>query len=255
MHLTFIGSGYAFTVDGNYNSNMLLEAPNKAKLLIDCGSDARHALHALGYSHRDIQHVYISHLHADHVGGLEWLAFTSKFDPKGDLPKPALYMDESLVPKLWKNVISGGLESLKNMPADISNFFEVVPIKQGSFAWEGITFELVKTIHIMSNEAVMPSYGLFFTVDQVNVFITTDTQFSVAHYQKYYEKADIIFHDCETTAKKSNVHPHYSDLITLPPHIKNKMWLYHYNDGLLPNAQQDGFKGFVKKGQRFDLTD
>src|SRR5690348_15307225 len=52
MKLIFIGSGSAFTVaEHNYNSNMLLiDSNNAEKLLIDCGSDARHALNELGYS-------------------------------------------------------------------------------------------------------------------------------------------------------------------------------------------------------------
>jgi hypothetical protein len=31
------------------------------------------------------------------------------------------------------------------------------------------------------------------------------------------------------------------------------MWLYHYSDGLLPDAVADGFLGFARPGQVFDL--
>ena len=55
---------------------MILESEDGSKLLIDCGTDARHSLHELGLSYKDIEHVYISHLHADHAGGLEWLGFS-----------------------------------------------------------------------------------------------------------------------------------------------------------------------------------
>lgn len=37
----------------------------------------------------------------------------------------------------------------------------------------------------------------------------------------------------------------------MPEDIKAKMWLYHYSDGDLPDAKQDGFLGFVAKGQVF----
>ncbi|MBA2728166.1 MAG: hypothetical protein H0U49_08350 [Parachlamydiaceae bacterium] len=100
----------------------------------------------------------------------------------------------------------------------------------------------------------MPSFGLFFKVDDLKIFITTDTQFTPDHLMGYYEEADIIFQDCETSSMFSNVHAHYRDLITLNPDIKHKMWLYHYNPGPLPNAKKDGFQGFVKKGQCFDFT-
>jgi len=51
----------------------------------------------------------------------------------------------------------------------------------------------------------------------------------------------------------SGVHAHYNDLKGLPAEMKVKMWLYHYNDGALPNANADGFQGFVQKGQSFEI--
>ena len=42
MKLTFLGVGSAFTLQ-YYQSNMLVDVP-EGKLLIDCGSDARHSL-------------------------------------------------------------------------------------------------------------------------------------------------------------------------------------------------------------------
>ncbi len=69
MKLTFLGSGSAFTMN-NRQSNMILEDDGKI-LLIDCGTDIRHSLHQQDLSYKDIDAVYISHLHADHIGGME----------------------------------------------------------------------------------------------------------------------------------------------------------------------------------------
>ena len=52
---------------------MLLINEQGNKLLIDCGSDIRFSLYAAGFSHLDITDIYISHLHADHAGGLEYI--------------------------------------------------------------------------------------------------------------------------------------------------------------------------------------
>ena len=71
MRLIFLGTGSAFTLE-NYQSNMLVEA-QEGLLLIDCGGDARHSLARRGWTALDITDIYISHLHADHIGGLEWL--------------------------------------------------------------------------------------------------------------------------------------------------------------------------------------
>ena len=72
-------------------------------MLIDCGSDIKHSLFEQGLSHTDIDAVYISHLHADHVGGLEWLGFSKLFNDK---KKPKLYISPKLQTELWNNVLS-----------------------------------------------------------------------------------------------------------------------------------------------------
>ena len=251
MKLVFIGTGSAFTVGGNFHSNMYFENESSNKFLIDCGSDTRHALYELGIDHNDFDAVYISHLHADHIGGLEWLAYRTKFDPKN--PKKL-----KLIPGLW-SVLSGGLSSLDNVEPDLSQFFNVQSFQEEeAFIWEGTEFCTFQTIHQISNNKLMPSFGLEALIDNKRVLLTTDTRFPHKEddpLRKKYEQADIIFHDCETSKKKSTVHAHYSELVGLSPEIKRKMWLYHYQPGTLPDAIKDGFRGFVRKGQSFDFTD
>jgi ribonuclease BN (tRNA processing enzyme) len=249
--MTFLGAGSAFTVGPeNYHSNILLEL-EKDTLLIDAGSDLRHSLHEQNLSYHDIKNVYISHLHGDHSGGLEWLALTSHFDPNY-VGQPNLYSSEKIIDDLWAKTLAGGLSTLPHKPATIDSFFNPKPIKEdGSFIWHSIEFKLVQTIHYYSNEQLMPCFGLIFTYNNTRILFTADTQYSPEHLLPLYEEADIIFHDCETTKTKSTVHPHYSELMRLPEAIKNKMWLYHYNPGTLPDAQKDGFQGFVVKGQSF----
>jgi ribonuclease BN (tRNA processing enzyme) len=255
MKLTFLGTGSAFTVgSNNYHSNMILENDHSQKLLIDCGSDARLSLNELNLCYRDITDVYISHLHADHAGGLEWLAFTTKFDQRCE--KPNLFICERLVNELWNNVLSGGLNSLQGQAASLSTFFNVHAIEEnGSFYWHKQEIRLLQTLHVMSGFAILPSYGLIFKSNGLNVLITTDMLFSPINMHDFYEMADIIFHDCETNDTKSGVHSHFNELITLPDHIKQKMWLYHYQPGCLPDAVKHGFRGFVRKGQCFDFND
>lgn len=252
--LVFLGTSAAFVSDpNNFQSNMLLRNSEKASLLIDCGSDARRALQVYQITHKEINNVFISHLHADHAGGLEWLAFSHKFDDE-KLSKPNLYISESLVETLWDHCLSGGLNSLNDEKATLSAFFQVHAVPEGgSFNWQSISFEVIKNIHVLSKFSELPSYGLFFEINQKKIFLTTDTQFQPERMQVYYQQADIIFHDCETSAKPSNVHAHYQQLKTLAPAFKQKMWLYHYNSENLPNALADGFAGFVKPGQSFEF--
>lgn len=161
MQLLFLGSGSAFTVGGdNYHSNLLLIADNNEKLLIDCGSDIRFSLYEQGFSHQDITDVYISHLHSDHVGGLEYIGLSTKFDPQ--CSKPNLYLSKDIASEIWEHTLSGGMRSISGDLMTLEDYFQVYPIDyHTSFCWQGIEFDLVKVLHIDNGYYLMPTYGLF----------------------------------------------------------------------------------------------
>jgi ribonuclease BN (tRNA processing enzyme) len=251
IKLLFLGSGSAFTVGANnYQSNLLLINEQDKKLLIDCGSDLRFSLYDAGFSHLDITDIYISHLHSDHAGGLEYIGFCTKFDSR--CQQPNLYISKDLASDLWHKTLSGGMSSVSGDVTDLSSFFQVKAIpKNHSFVWSGINFDLIKVIHVDNGYYIMPSYGLFFTIEGQKIFLTTDIQYCWESHQAYYEQADLIYQDCEISPYPTTVHARYEQLIELPEHIKRKMWLYGYQPGNLPDPQKDGFLGFVKCGQTF----
>lgn len=249
MKLVFLGASYAFITEPDcFQSNMLIESNSHRRMLVDCGSDVRRSLRAVGLSFSDIDAVYISHLHADHIGGLEWLGFSKKFNGQ---KKPLLYISDDQKETLWKHALSAGMSSLEYEKANLDSFFEVISIPNQTFSWENIQFELVRVPHTCSHHEFLPSYGLFVIHGKENIFISTDTRFSQDVLMSVYEKASLIFHDCETSEKLSAQHAHFNELKTLPSSIKKKMWLYDYNDPPLPDAIKAGFLGFVKAGQIF----
>ncbi len=255
MQLMFLGSGSAFWLKpDNFQSNILLTSKTGKRLLIDCGTDIRFSLAAAGLSYRDVDDIYISHLHADHVGGLEFMGFSSMFDRR--CKQPGLYISESLGDELWTNCLAGGMSTINDKICNLSDYFSVHAVSEtGGFVWEGVEFNLVATDHVMGREKSMISYGLFFTVGNKSIYLTTDTRFSPQRLGRYLEDADLILHDCETSPGASGVHARFEDLRGLPEAIRKKMWLYHYDDGPLPDPIKAGFCGFVRRGQVFELSD
>ncbi len=141
MKLTFLGTGSAFTMD-YFQSNMLVEE-GEQRLLIDCGGDVRRSLNTQGLSAFEITDVYISHLHADHIGGMEWLGLITYFvrTKKDPSLRPRLHIRTPLIEDLWLS-LHGGMGTVEGEVADLETFFAVQPIdKNGSF--QGAKFQTV----------------------------------------------------------------------------------------------------------------
>jgi len=272
MKITFLGTGSAFAVQ-NYNTSFLLETHQENKMLFDAGGDLRHALHAAGCTHRDAcEAIFISHIHGDHMGGLEYLAFISHFDP--DVThKPYLYAHKDDLEKIWK-MISPSVSRLTNKLLSLDDYFDVMELHSSTRFFptghhigcepDGFACEMIPLIHFYDGSENFISHGLFLQeegpeMDPIGdpILITGDCQFGSNQktLMPYYREAGFIIHDCETYPGKSGAHAHYDELSTLPPEIKGKMILTHFQDNVMDDpsgwsrkAKQDGFLGFAFPG-------
>jgi ribonuclease BN (tRNA processing enzyme) len=216
MKITFLGSGSAFCTE-NFQSNIIIDVDGR-KLLFDCGGDIRWALKEKGISLMDIEDIYISHLHADHTGGLEFAAFATYFGRvvQGG-KKIKLIAQDQLLRDLWDKSLSGGLSSIQMIDSTLETFFDLVPIQNnGKFivGEKGYEFDLVQTIHVIADRSFVKSYGLKFHTGKNMVFITSDTQWAPHQLRDFIKSSDVVFHDCETSKFPSGVHAHYEDLVT-----------------------------------------
>ena len=253
MKIKFLGVGSAFTTLDYGQSNMVLTGKSGKKMLIDCGGDARLFFQDYNLNIEDIDSIYISHLHSDHIGGMEWFAFVSYFIP-GYGP-PDLYMEKNIMGEIWESSLKGGLKCIEGKVMDLKDYFKCHAIKENeSFVWDGIKLTPIKLPHITTSTIVFYSYGLIIedlSTKAKPIFLTTDTKFCPDLISEIMEESELIFHDCETTDFQTTVHAHYDELCTLPETIRKKMWLYHYQPNPIQDPIKDGFKGFVTKGQEF----
>lgn len=253
MKIRFIGVGSQFSGQDLFQSNMVITATSGKQLLIDCGGDARYSLTECGLRPRDLDAVYISHLHADHIGGMEWLALSTFF--ASERRRLALFGEENLLERLWNNSLKGGLECLRTKRMTLADYFDCHAVADGEqFQWEGICFTMVKMLHIVGTDCNHDSFGLLIEPpDSKAVFISTDAIFQPELLLEKTAQAEVIFHDCETTPHKTGVHAHYDELCRLPASVREKIWLYHYQADPGYQPRMDRFQGFVVKGQEFSF--
>lgn len=201
MKITVIGCGNAFS-KVNGNQSFLLEEDGRT-LLIDVGTRV-----PLFTDITKIDDYYVSHSHADHVGGLEEVAFTTydwgtrptHYSGFKSRKAPRLIANEALMKDLWNESLKGGLKSMEGFDSTLETFFETVSIPpHGRFEWQGWSVNLIQQVHVMTGNHIMPTYGLLFKKEgHKSVYFTTDSQHcSPKQNEIFYKQADIIFQDCE----------------------------------------------------------
>lgn len=261
LRIVPVGVGSAFAKKDHegigklYQTNLLIEyeVPEERlrRFLFDCGSDARFSLDELGLDATHIDEGFISHLHADHVGGVEWWAMSRHFAKK---PKSKLYLPPGLYPDVvWDKSLRGGLGTLEVHQARLDTYFDVQELAPNQWLQLGSVAKLTvySAIHFYDGGQLNPCFGfLLERADGYKVLFSGDTQFVPVPMRELYPWADLIIHDCETTPYESGIHAHYRFLKTLDEAIKGKMVLIHYNDNFQDfDPVKDGFLGWAQKGR------
>jgi len=267
MVITVVGCGNAFS-KRNYNQCFMIEEDDR-RMLIDFGAKVPAALDNLKIDINSIDDIYISHLHGDHIGGLEEMAF-SRYDwynkphhysDNRKISAPRLIANENLLHELWDKSLRGGLESMEGFDATLETFFETKYVKGNEeFDWMGWTVKLIQQIHIMTGSIISNTYGIMFKKEgHKTIYFTTDSQHcSPRQIENFYREADIIFQDCECVGVDmesesvdfmSGVHANYAQLagfksansVDIGKEIRSKMWLSHYQDFVLDNEDYKGY--------------
>ncbi|MDA0747691.1 MAG: ribonuclease Z, partial [bacterium] len=170
--------------------------------------------------------------HADHIGGIEELAFYCKYLAGGK--KPNLYLPEALCETLWEHSLKGGLEDTFNKANTLEDYFNV-HLANPHFEIEDIPFDIVPTFHVPEKFCC----GL-----KINnhIFFSGDTQYDPDMVTRHGTEADIIFHDCQFAP--GGIHANLDELASLPESLRSKTWLMHYPDDATQYEQKAGSLGF-----------
>jgi ribonuclease BN (tRNA processing enzyme) len=223
LQIQMIGTGSAFA-KRYFNNNALIYSDDYT-LLIDCGITAPLSLFHMNKSLDGIDGILITHLHGDHVGGLEELGFRYKYEFRRKIP---LYVPDVLIQPLWENCLKAGMEGSIADGTGLNHFFHVVPLheKVKKQITPLLSVELIQTQHIPNRS----SYSLFLND---YFFYSADMRFdrTLIDHIHMVRKCKYILHDCQLF-DPGTVHATLNELLTLPPAIQKKMYLMHYGDDM-----------------------
>ncbi|HMV76370.1 MAG TPA: MBL fold metallo-hydrolase [Leptospiraceae bacterium] len=284
----YINSQKEISYRPKWQANFLIEFDRPSKrdgkppyrLIVDFGGDVRHSLKGFGLNFNQIDGYYVSHPHADHIGGVEGIALMTFFNPAysqkklewlngefiadkivgkaqegqgrykvPDFAKPDLFGHRDVLQELWQ-AARPGLRTIQGVrEIYLDTYFDVhIMIPNRSYIMEdGLkkwSIYTMLSVHIVAGDDIMPSYGLILESDKM-ILMPTDTQFMTPPQLKtHYKRADIVYQDCETSPFPSGVHPHINELKKLPQEYRSKMLLYHYDEP--PVVEEGEFLGTLK---------
>ncbi|MFD1176123.1 MBL fold metallo-hydrolase [Paenibacillus puldeungensis] len=242
LRLQMLGTGGAFAKK-YFNNNGLL-CTEDFTLLIDCGITAPLALHQLGKPLEKIDAILVTHIHGDHVGGLEELAFRMKFVYG---KKPVLYVAESLAEPLWEHTLKGGLT--QEGIACLEDAFDVKLLREGEPTQLSpkLTVELIRTPHIPGKA----SYSLYINNE---IFYSADMIFQPELLTKlvYERNCRKILHEVQLTGP-GQVHTTLQELLSLPFDIQSKISLMHYGDEMESFIGATGEMSFLRQHEVYTL--
>lgn len=236
MKLFVLGVGDTFS-ERHVTHSLLIEHEG-FRLAIDCPDSYRRVLKQSRDRQSDakdaaaldlfgIDDVLITHVHGDHMNGLEGVAFFKHFAEKKQL---RLHTVAPVKEGLWDTRLATSMSKLWNGSTFRELDFE------DYFAWNELAVSNTPdaattvgpfTIRTRMTKHHVPTSALLIECDGKSVGISSDTAFD-PELIAFLSSADLIVHE----TNYGPAHTAYADLLGVDTEIRSKMRLIHYPDEL-----------------------
>ncbi|HEY1037363.1 MAG TPA: MBL fold metallo-hydrolase [Candidatus Paceibacterota bacterium] len=264
--------GTGSMVSSGHGNTSYFVVKGETHLLIDCGPSIPLSLEKFGVDPSDVNCVYLTHSHADHIAGFPKLAVHARYFP-GTKPKRKLSLlgDPEWLALLWDTSLRGDLgthdkkdprQAAHDLWYDIIVPDSVPDARTQVFRFGDLKIESFRVAHTpaYSHGWEDSAWATGLLIDD-KIWISGDTRSDPELVDRYAGKASVLFHD--VASGKSPVHASFDELSALPSEVKSRMWLIHYGDewvsDSLPSAgasqlvESRGFLGLAYTGLRVSV--
>lgn len=289
MRVQFLGAGNAFSRELGTTCS-LLTLDSGEKWLIDCGRQAPDQLPRAGLCWHDIYGQIITHVHGDHVFGLEDFAFSRFFETRGDQAaviqggakaKMIVHsavraeLEQTLAPALryvaGQDQANGSLTDyfemctpvgVEHSPAGVEHSPVGVEHRGTSaqMPWNhSETFcagELELTLRETPHVPGKPAMAVEFSVgDGKLAWWSGDSRVDAAQLVRLAPRCMVMFHDCTFHQAAGAVHGWFDELALLPEQVRRKIVLMHHDDDIEEHRSEAEALGFriALPGHVYDL--
>jgi ribonuclease BN (tRNA processing enzyme) len=223
--------GVGDTFSERHHPSALLLMCDGFFLAVDCPDQYRTVLHdaseRCGRPLRVPDHVLITHLHGDHMNGLEGVAFWKHFVERRRLE---LLCSPEVRAVIWDQRLQAAMSALWDgqcmRQLGFDDYFHHVTLP-----WTAPTEVGPFRIRTRRTRHHVPTSALFIEAAGRSLGYSADTAFDPSLIS-FLEPADLIIHETNL----GPAHTAYSDLVALPAALRAKMRLNHYPDGFDPGG-------------------
>lgn len=274
--LRMFGAGGAFSRKYGTTCSMII-LPDGKRWLIDCGRQAPDQLAEEGYVWHELAGQIVTHVHGDHVFGLEDFALQRFYETKKDIlgvmaggERPGFIAHSAVEAEVWE-CLGPSLRYFKQgddpRAGTLETYFEVHRAHEfeapkdnawrHSESFRAGQLELVarETMHVPGK----PSCSLEITVDadaDKIAWWSGDSTVDEELLTRLEPRTTIFFHDCTFTDYPGQVHGAFSLLEKLPEKIRKKTVLMHHEDDIETHRRRAELAGFrvALPGDLWDLV-
>jgi ribonuclease BN (tRNA processing enzyme) len=276
MTLHVLGSGAAFS--RRYGTTCsVLHVPSGDLWLIDCGRQAPEQLASAGMRWHDVTGQLVTHVHGDHVFGLEEFAFVRYYTSNSRVPavmkggpRPRLAAHSAVLSELWE-VLGPSLRyrsdaSGQPVTGSLGDYFEVLrpsaveaPAQAAwnhaeTFRVADLSLVVRETRHVFGKPSTSIELELPGQASRL-AWWSGDSVVDAELLESLAPRTTIFFHDCTFVDFPGQVHGLFSDFEKLAPSLREKIVLMHHDDGIEQHRERAEALGFrlAMPGDVYDL--